>query len=206
MPSAPYTYSYDHMKFTEFVPKLKKELLKAIMVFGSRVAGKGEYGLQRHLQRDQNYAGNNPWWAKAKNRKRVFYDTGFWRSKPSYKIIPSAGDTLIAIEVGFISATPHPSERKSGNFNIQELGKFLSQGASWTATPNKRKAFWKTVKSRGAKIDESKIIRKDTYEVKSRDFVKRHLMSTKVKALFMKQIDLAVKRTYKTTPRKKVSS
>lgn len=204
MSTGSFAYKYDHMEFTKFVPQLKKELIKAIGVFGRRASGKGALGLQRHLERASGYAPNNPWWKEAKGKKRVFYDTGFWRSKPTYKILPGVGDILIAIEIGFVGPIAHPSPRQSGNFNVQRIATFLTQGATWTPTPRQRKAFWARVRRRGVK-DFSGVIPKKTYESKPRDFVTKHLMSPKVKQLFMQYIDKAVARAYKTTPRKKAS-
>lgn len=202
-----YSYRYDHMEFTKFVPKLKKEIIKSLIQFGKRVAGKGEFGLQRHLQRAGGYSGNNPWWKEAKGKRRVFYDSGFWRSLPSYKLIAAAGDVLGAVEVGFVNATAHPSQRQSSRgMDAQQLASFLVKDSSWTPSPNQRRGFWKTIKDRGVKVNPKDVQPKKTYRSPPRDFVEKHLMTVKVKRLFIKYIDQAVQRTYKTTPRKKVSA
>lgn len=203
MASKPFSYKFDHIDFVKLTPRLKKELLRAVTQFGKRASGKGALGLQRHLQRSSSYDGNNPWWRKAKHNKRVFYDSGYWRKQASYKVLPAAGDILASVEVGFVNKSPHPSERQSGNMDVQRIAKILAGGKTWTPTPAQRQGFWRTIRRRGVKINQKKIEPRAEYRTPKRDFVKEHLDTPKVKRLFMQLIDKAVAHALKSTPRKK---
>lgn len=205
MASKPFSYKYNGMDFIKFTPRLKKELLHSVTQFGKRASGKGALGLKRHLERHGDYAPNNPWWHAAKNKKRVFYDSGFWRNSPSFKVIPAAGNILAAVEVGFVNASAHPSDRQSGDMNVQKLATYLTKENKWTPGPKQRKAFWSRIRERGVKINPSEIQPSNEYVSPARDFVSEHLDSIKVKKFFMDQINKGVERALKTTPRKKAS-
>jgi hypothetical protein len=168
----------------KYIPRLKRELQKSMIVFGKRASGSGRYGLANHLKRAGGYDRNSPIWKKAKGGKRVFYHTGAFRNAPSFKVLTPVGDVLCAVMVGFIENSAHPGTpgRKATPGTMHKIAGSLIKGFSFTPTPKMRKAFW-------AQVNLTKKIRDmankpaGQWTSPPRDFTK-HLNSAPVKNLF----------------------
>jgi len=199
-----YGYQYDHAQLDKLTRRLKKALMKHMAVFGKRASGKGDIGLQRHLERGGGYASNSPIWRKGKGGRRVFYDTGFWRRQPSFKIDPAVGDELVSVQVGFLSDEAHPAERSS--IGTQGLAQFLAEGGSWTPSKRQRRAMWAGLRRRGVRPKPGEVTPKSQYTVPARDFIEKHLKSPEVLAAYHKAFDKANQEALKTCPRKKVKA
>jgi hypothetical protein len=193
-----YDLKYEKEGFDDwnnFVHKLKKNLQGPMSAFGNFTSRKIRKML---LHGSRLFAKNSPPWAAAKGTRRPLYNTGHLSQSVSSKVVPGSGDTLISVEVGFLSNSVHPDG--SGK-TVKEIANILAAGASWTPAPirdkgSPRRAFWAKV---GDKYNwkEKGSVRHAVYFMPKRDFFGKILGDPVVNDLFAKKIDQATKRTLK---------
>jgi hypothetical protein len=166
----------------QIVPRFKKELMKAFLVFGKRASGSGNLGLARHLKRASYQQNSRVWKYGGKGGKRVFYHTGAFRNAPSFQVIPGVGDVMAAVRVGIINDQAYPN-----GASMKKVAGVLAAGAKIPVTPAMRKAFWAKIdmKAIDGKVSKSSLrgSSKSMWTIPQRDFTK-HLRSPEVINLF----------------------
>lgn len=193
---------YDGPDMAKIPSRLRTALLKQMGIFGRRSTGSGGYGLSAHLKRAGGYAPNSRAWQKAKDGKRIFYDTGAFRNSPTYQIVPS-GDG-VGVEVGFPLPSQHVSSDNRSAITVQDIANILTTGAEWEPTTAQRRAFWRRVRmkdpdfARNAANERLKGANtKLMWSIPPRDFLTKHFESIHVRALFDQCIRLSVEQAYR---------